>query len=272
MNPIHKVSNSSYDSQNVKSKILSINLRIDGLSFVIMESDLIYHAECYEWQSKGWEYANEQFSLIFANNSVFKSEYKIVIIILKSKESTLIPSKFFDQSKAEIILNTLFGIKNFSTQSKKLNNADAYLTSAINTKLNKLITTFFPKARLFNYSSIFIDEAIKLSTNNEILLLNIGQQSFEIVSTRFGKIISHNYFDFITVDEFMFFLLSFVKQNKIDLEKTKLLLSGKIALESSIGKSLKKYFHNIEQMQSNSVNDKEAAFAELKTYTLIANS
>jgi len=272
LNPIHKIINSSYDSQNVKSKILSINLRIDGLSFIILESEIIFKAECYEWQSKGWEYATEQFSLIFENNKVFQSEFKKSIIILKTKESTLLPSKFFDKNKEEIILKTLLGIDKFDTYSHNLKNAEAVLVSAVHTRLKSLIKERFPKAEIFNYSSIFIDEAIKLSIKKETLLLDIGQQSFEIVSTKFGRIVSHNYFDFITVDEFMFFLLSFVKQNKIDLEKTQLLISGKIALESSIGKSLKKYFHNIEQMQSDSKNDKEEAFAELKNYTLIANS
>ena len=272
MNPIHKIINSSYDSQNVKSKILSINLRIDGLSFVIMESEIIFKAECYEWQSKGWEYATEQIKLIFEKNTVFQSEFKKTIIILKTKESTLVPSKFYDKNKEAVLLKTLLGIDNFDTYSHNLKNAEAVLVSAVHPRLKSLIKESFPKVEIFNYSTIFIDKAIKLSTKKETLLLDVGQQSFEIAATRSGKIISHNYFDFITVDEFMFFLLSFVKQNNIDLERVQLLISGKIALESNIGKSLKKYFHNIEQMLSDSKNDKEEAFAELKNYTLIANS
>jgi len=272
LNPIHKIINSSYDSQNVKSKILSINLRIDGLSFVIMESDIIFKAEYYEWQSKGWKYATEQFHLIFENNTVFQSEFKKSIIILKTKESTLVPSKFFVKDKEADLLKTLLGIDNFDTSSHNLKNAEAVLVSAVYPELNSLIKERFPKSELFNYSSIFIDKAVKLSIKKEILLLDVGQQSFEIVFAKFGKIISHNYFDFITVDEFMFFLLSFVKQNNINLERIQLVISGKISLESSIGKSLKKYFHSIEQMQSDSKNDKDGAFAELKNYTLIANS
>jgi len=271
LNPVHKISKSGYDSQNVKSKLLSINLRIDGLSFVIMDADIILYAEYYEWQNNGWKHAGEQFKIIFSQNSVLLREFKKTFIILNSKESTLVPIKFYDRSKEVIIIKTLLGIEDFDTYSHNLKNAEVVLISALRTNLNQLIKNTFPKAEMLNYSSLFIDEAIKLSVSKQILLLNIGQQSFEVVSTNFGKINSHNYFDFTTSDEFMFFLLSFVKQNNIAIEKIHLLLSGKIAMDSKIGKSLKKYFPVIEQMQTTD-NDKEGAFVELKKYTLIANS
>ena len=272
MNPIHKISNSNYDSQNVKSKILSINLRVDGLSFVIMESDSIMIAECYEWQSKDWEYATQQYKEVFFNNSIFKKEFKRVIIILNTVENTLIPIKFHDKSKETIVLKTLLGIDNFGTFSFKLKNEDAILLTAINNSLNELIHNVFPEFDLISYSSFFIDEAINYSEKKDTVMLNIAQQSFEIINTKSKKIIAHNYFDFTTADEFMFFVLSVIKQNNIDIENIQLLLSGKISMDSKIGKSLEKYFPTIKQLQKVSANDKEAAFKELKKYTLIANS
>jgi len=237
-----------------------------------MESEIIFNAECYEWQNKDWEYATQQYKEVFSNNSIFKNEYKRVIVILNTRENTIIPIKYYDKSKETIVLKTLFGIDNFVTFSSKLKNEDAILSTAINNALNELLHNVFPKFDLFSYSSFFIDEAINSSEKKGTVMLNIAQQSFEIINTKSKKIIAHNYFDFTTADEFMFFILSFIKQNNVDIESIQLLLSGKISMDSKIGKSLDKYFPTIKQLQKVSVNNKEAAFEGLKKYTLIANS
>lgn len=274
MNPVQQITKSGYDFQNVKDNILSINLMIDGLSFVIIDGEIIVKAETYKWQKKDWSYALEQFKAIFLKQLLLKNSYKKTFVFIKNQESTLIPNDLYSESNNNLILETLLGLEkeSFISISNKLTNAEIILLFALSKELGKLINSTFPTATIIHQSSIFIDEAIKNSIKNEKLYLNIGQQSFEVVALKNSKITAHNYFNFTTVDEFMFFLLSFVKQNYLSLEKLQLCIGGKITMDSRIGVNLKKYFLNIEQVKTTISNEKDVVFEQLKNYTIIANS
>lgn len=274
MNPVQQINKPNNDFQNVKDKILSINLRIDGLSFVILEANSIIKAEYYEWQTKNWDYAVTQFNEVFSRHDFFKKDFKKTFIILKSKECTLIPKSLFDKTKAGTILETLYGFekKDFLPYALSLKKADIVMAYALNTKLESLIKTIFPKAILLHQSALFIDESLDNTNIKNKLYLDISNQSFEVIGIKQAQIIAHNHFEYTSVDEFMFFLLSFVKQNNLSLNTLLLYISGMIAMESKIGKNLEKYFQNIEHLSKSTANNKEAMFEELKKYTLIANS
>ena len=274
MNPVQQINKSAYDSQNVKNNVLSINLRVDGLSFVILEASNIVKAEYYEWQNRDWGNAIQKFTEIIQKHSELKKAFKKVYIFISSQQSTLIPNSFYSENKNTTVLETLLGInKNtFRPYSQQLKNADITLIYPLDLEIEKLINTYFPKAIINHESASFIDEAIKTASVKEKLYLNIGHQSFELIATKYSKLIAHNYFDYTTVDEFMFFLLSFVKQNNIPLKNLQLCISGSINMDSKIGKNLEKYFPVINKMSVSPAIDKEQIFAKLKNYTLVANS
>jgi hypothetical protein len=272
LNPVQQISKPNIDFQNVKDKILSINLRINGLSFVILEANNIIKAEYYEWQTKDWNYATIQFKEVFDRHDFFKKDFKKTFIIIKSKECTLIPKSLFDKTKTVNILEALFNFdKNeFLPYHLNLKKVDIVLAFALNVNLDNLINKTFPKATIIHQSVLFIDESLDNTINKNRLYLDISNQSFEVIGIKNDKIIAHNHFEYTSVDEFMFFLLSFVKQNNLSLNT--LHISGMIAMESKIGKNLEKYFQHIEHLSKSAANEKELIFEELKKYTLIANS
>ncbi len=236
-----------------------------------MDSTNIVNAEYYEWQPKNWKYATEQFKAIFSNNITFKNNFKRVVIIIKTIENTIIPIKFYNENENSRVLKTLFEINDFTTFSHKFKNEDAILISAIDISLNKLISENFPKSDIYCQSLLSIDKAISNSNNKSTLVVDIGQHSFEIFAVKLNKIVAHNYFEYGSADEFMFFILSFIKQNSIDQNKYQLLLGGQISMDSKIGKNLRKYFPTIEYMYNNSTTDKLTIFENLKRLTLFAN-
>jgi len=274
LNPVQQISKPNNNFQNVKDNILSINLRIDGLSFVILEANNIIKAEYYEWQSKDWNYAVTQFKEVFSRHEFFKKDFEKTFIILKSKECTLIPKSLFDKTKTGNILEALyeFNKNEILPYSLNLKKADIVLAFALNINLESLIKTTFPKAIILHQSALFIDESLNDIINKNKLYLDISNQSFEVIGIKQAQIVAHNHFDYTSVDEFMFFLLSFVKQNNLSLNTLQLYISGMIAMESKIGKNLEKYFQNIKHLSKSAANNKEAMFEELKKYTLIANS
>ena len=272
MNPIQQIAEAEFHIQNTEKYILSISLKADGLSFVILNGQKIVKGEIYEWQAKTWKSATDNFRLIFNKHSFFNSTFSKIIILIKSQECTLVPNKYFDKSKNQVLLETYLGKKNFIAKSQALKLEEVNMIYGISPDLDKLITLQFPKANIFHQSAILIDSALKSATHKETISLSISTQSFEIIGIKDNKLMGHNHFNFQSIDEFMFLLLSFIKQNNFNIEALELKLSGKILMTSKIGENLERFFPNINQIDNGNLTQKEIAFVELKSHTLLANN
>jgi hypothetical protein len=272
LNPIQQINITEFDLQKTEKYVLSIDLKIDGLSFIVLNEDRIVKGEIYEWPMKNWSFATSNFKSIFANNTFLKSVFLKTIISIKSKDCTLIPNKFYDASKNKLVLETYLGEKNLITNSQALKQENAHLIYSISSSLNLLLKTSFPKAEVFHKSALFIDNELKSAGNSDSISLSISTQYFEIIGIKTKKLIAHNHFQFQSIDEFMFLLLSFIKQNGFKTENLDLKLSGKILMSSKIGQNLEQFFPNIHQADNSNISEKEIAFAEIKSYTLLANN
>ena len=80
--------------------------------------------------------------------------------------------------------------------------------------------------------------------------MNINNNSFEIIASKSSNLLAFNNFTYKTLDEFMFFVLSFVKQNNFDTNTVKLILNEPLLMTSKIALQLKQYFPNIVEYKS----------------------
>ena len=271
MNPIVQIKNIGIDENNALNYILSINLRIDGLSFIITEGEQIAKAECYEWQAKDWASTYNHFTQIHNQSSLLMLQFSKTLIFVQSKESSLVPSEFFDKDKVDFLLETYLGTKQFVGHYQKLKYTDAFLVFGVDRNLKKSIVNLFPKAELYHHSAFLIDQLLQSGKTNA-LAIHIGTQSFEIAAICNGQLVGHNNFEFQNIDEFMFFLLSFVTQNGLDPKTSELIIGGKLMMDSKIGMKLSAFFPQINSSRSKSSDPKLTAFDNLIKSTLLANS
>lgn len=269
MNPVQKIENTQINSDN-KQNILSINVRIDGLSFIVLNNNIITFAEAYEWQAKDWSFAAIKIDEIIKEQGILIKSYKRTYCFFQNTDTCLIPKAFHIISENKKALETYLGKSGLDVFSKEITNIGIYLVFGVDAAISKLLKSKFPQAEFLHNSSFNIDIALSNTIEKQFVKIEINKQGFEVIAILNKKLVAHNYFQFQTVDEFMFLLLSFVKQNNFDTEKLTLKVAGKLLMNSKIGTKLAKYFKNIELEKIAAT--KEAAFEILKKYTLLANN
>lgn len=269
MNPVQKIENTQLNTDN-KENILSINVRIDGFSFIILNNNTITTAEAYEWQNKDWAFASTKMEEILKTKPVFNDSFKRVLCFIQNSDTSLIPNEYIIDPEKRRALELYLGKSDFDVLSVGLKEIPANLIFGIDSKVRSLIKSKFSNIDIFHKSAFFIDSSLANSVENQVINLKILRQEFEVIGIMDKKLISHNFFKFQTVDEFMFLLLSFIQKNNFDTEKLNLKISGKLLRDSKIGLKLDKYFRNIEIEKVS--DDKEAAFQTLKKYTIVANN
>lgn len=269
LDPIQKIENNQISTDN-KENILSINIDIDGLSFIVFNEKTIFIAEKYQWQAKDWSFAATKIIDIFAKNFIFSKTYKKTLCFFQNRDTCLIPNAFYLPSENKNALETYLGKKDLAVFSSKLSKFQIHLLFAVDNEISKFLKSKLPQVEFLHNSAFNIDNAYRNSLENQIIKLDIYKQYFEVIGLSNRKLIAHNYFEFQTVDEFMFLLLSFVKNNNFDTEELILKVSGELMMNSKIGIKLNKYFKNIKFEVI--TNSKEALFETLKKYTLLANN
>lgn len=269
MNPIYKIENTQLVAGN-KENILSINVRIDGFSFIVSNGGNIIKGEAYEWQAKDWSLTNTKIAEIINSVAVFNNSFSQVICVLHSSDNCLIPNEFYSKRDEKLALETYLGKNNLEVFSYKLKAIPAYLLFGMDKALFNLISKKFSNILALSSSAFNIDIALKEVDKNPTIKLEIVKQEFEVIALSESKLIAHNFFQFQTANEFMFLLLSFVQQNGFNPETVLLKVKGKLLKDSKIGLKLDKYFKNIELEKT--IENKEAAFTTLLNYTQLANN
>ena len=97
-----------------------------------------------------------------------------------------------------------------------------------------------------NYS-YDIKKLIKYNKGKEsCLYANLQEEDFQVLIIKKNKLLYYNNFDFNKKEDILYFLLFVIEQNKIDSNKSKLYLIGKINVKSEAYLLISKFIDNIE--------------------------
>jgi len=245
LNAIQKISEIEVGQFAPEKHILSINLRIDGLSFLIQKSDFsIIHQEAFEWNGvRSWDSSKLKISQLLENHELLSLVYPKVNVYLQSKSSLLIPKDLFDESKIKLLYKTYFGLEQDKELYTMLNN-NSVLVYGVNHDISSIFNTKWNTS--WNHmSSFFINEKIKRASREQEVHLNFHHNVFEVLALNKRKLESHNYFDYSSSEEFIFKLLSFCKQINFEAEYIQLFLQGDITESSVLHKLIEQYLPNV---------------------------
>lgn len=271
INPKYKILNKELTSVNASQYRMSINVKIDGLSLLIIDDENIINAFNYQWQTNSWDQALENISEIINNSNFIQYNFKASYIFIDSQESMMIPKDFYSITKQQTLLETYIGNKDFTAYSQKLNNTDSYLVFGVYNKLSNYLRKQLPRAKFYHNTAMNIENTLANNKFSSILSMNINSHSFEIIASKNSDLLAYNTFNYKTLDEFMFFVLSFVKQNNFDTNTVKLILNEPLLMTSSIALQLKKYFSKFVEYKSNRIKN-EVVFDTLIKNTISANN
>jgi len=205
--------------------------------------------EQFEWLNvKDWNLSKKNLSELLSSHPLLKHNFANVQIFIQSTESFLIPDSLFSESKIKSLYDTYYGINNHSTFSSKMKNPapDAHMVFGLDKEIVQIITNKWKQVNWHHCSSFYLNSCHQRSEKEQEVFVKLQQNYFEVAALLNQKLNAHNYFEFSNAEEFIFNLLSFIRQIGFEAEKVQLHLEGKIAVSSVLHQLVKKYIANLQ--------------------------
>lgn len=241
----------SFDKNKTKEYILSIQVSLDGFSFSIVDGDKKCLAlnRFIPFHKSGDSNPLDSFIEIVRNNSFLNSKFNNVSIIWISKRVMLIPSEFFTDE---------FAFDSFQL-SHQLDQTDCILWNELTSlkshivfsfpeSIKEFIQTHFENPSFYHHTYPFFHQAIKAKSieSHPQVFVNIQDDFFNVIIPEKNGKHFINTFSYQTDSDLTYFILNIFKQQKLNNERSKLILDGKIEQDSKIVNLLKKYLGKVE--------------------------
>ena len=243
MNANQKISLAEVALDAPEKYLLSINLRIDGLSFLIRdEGGKHCHLEYFEWLNvSDWSLTGENLKKLLREHDLLKMNFPKVEVFVQSVYNFLVPALPAEESRNRIY-RKYFGIDShqlFTSPIKKVGDT-AGIVFGLPDEIVRALTQKYSQTVWKHCAESFIGRSIARASNTDVFV-NHHNSFFEICAVQNGKLLAHNYFDFSDAEEYLFKLLSFVKQLGLAVDKIVLHLQGKIQKSSRLHEGVVKY-------------------------------
>ena len=234
-------------NNNLTNKELSIQLSLNGLSFCILnrkERTITALKEIkFEKKLNPLELL-DKLKHLFNTTESLKSEFDKVLVIHDNELSTLVPGPLFKEDfKADYL--------KFNTKILK---SDFIAHDVIG--LNDSVCVYVPYVNINNYiydmvgeftykhaATVLIESILKHEKNQDKLnfYVNVHKSHFEIVVVNKAKLLLYNRFEYVTKEDFIYYILFTAEQLEINPETLNLIFLGSIKKDDPIYKITYKY-------------------------------
>ena len=246
------------ESINLNSKykdnyILTIQHSLDGLSFVIFDTE-----EQKFLSLKHYHFNENNIPLSILINELQEREqwnindFKSVKIIIDNNFNTFVPKDFY-QKELESDYLSMLNIKSETQTMSDLISNDIYNIYPVMPDIDNVLK-MSDKIKIYHASSIKVDSLIKEFSERiqgTRAFVNVKNNSYELTIINDTKLIFHNYFNFNTKEDFLYFILFTFEQLKIDNETIPLYFMGLIEEKSVIVELCSRYIRNIRFFNRN---------------------
>ena len=246
------------ESINLNSKykdnyILAIQYSLDGLSFVIFDTEeqKFICLKHYHFSEKN--VTLESLLLELQEREEWKlDDFKSVKILIDNNLNTFVPKDYY-QKEAEKDYLSMLNIKvESSVKSDSLTNDIINIYPAPSDIDNILKTN--DKITIAHTSSVIIESLVKEFSERiqgMRAFVNVKNNSYELTIINDTNLIFHNYFNFNTKEDFLYFILFTFEQLKIDNESIPLYFMGLIEEKSVLVELSSRYIRNIRFFNRN---------------------
>lgn len=235
---IQETSNFVHKCLNVYN--LSIRYSADAFSFVIFDTEeqKFIGLKQYRCSEKNIPLQSLLLELQERENWNLK-DFNSVKILIDNNINTLIPQEFYDDSLKKEYMSLLNSDSENHIQADFIESINVY-----NVYQNKDRTEY----KTVHTSTVLIENLIKeFSERKEEtrVFVNVKDNSYELIIIDGEKLLFHNYFNFYTKEDFLYFILFTFEQHRIDNESVPLYFMGFIEEKSSIVELCSRYIRNI---------------------------
>ena len=238
---------------------MSIQVSLSGLSFFVLNSvtSNIQYLESVNFDKK--QTPKELLDhLVHSFNSINElgQEFSKVTIIHSNELATIVPKPLFDETN--LIDYLKFNSKILKTDFityDQLKVEDIVIVYVPLVNINNFIFDKFGSFEYKHSASILINRVLTLEKNTKKpkMYLNIEKNHFEIVVVENNLLKFYNRFEYITKEDFIYYLLFTAEQLQLNPEEFPLVLMGTIDQEDEFYKIAYKYIRDVSLLHSNSM-------------------
>ena len=246
------------ESINLNSKckdnyILTIQHSLDGLSFVIFDTE---EQKFLSLKHYHLNESNVPLSILITELQEKEqwniNDFKSVKIIIDNNLNTFVPKEYY-QKELESDYLSLLNINNDSPTNADCLTNDIYNIYPVASDIDNVLK-MCDKIKLYHASSIKVESLVKEFSERiqgTRAFVNVKNNSYELTIINDTKLIFHNYFNFNTKEDFLYFILFTFEQLKIDNETIPLYFMGLIEEKSVIVELCSRYIRNIRFFNRN---------------------
>ncbi len=241
------------------NKSLSILLSSDGFSFCIKDiatqKEIYFSEYIFENRINSPEFLLSRVLQIFANDKELQQDFKSIKVIHKNDLSALVPLPFFDENKLKTYLD--YNIKTLPNdyivydEISVLKAMNIYIPYV---NINNYLLQNFGEFEFKHHSTVLIEKLItyNLNSNEKGFFVNVSKNRMDIVVTNFDKLILYNSFEFVSPEDFIYYILFVAEQLGLDADKFHLTFLGTIDENDENYAITYKYVRNIDFINTNS--------------------
>jgi hypothetical protein len=263
--------------QDIKLLKLSIQVRLDGLSFCVLNcrtNEIVW----YKKQDFPKEYNPvkilEQIELLYQEEKELQNHIDEVVLLFSNDLYSLVPEAYFIEEESS----------NYLKFNTKILKTDVVAHDSL--AGNELVNVYIPYANIINYFfdkygefeykhsiSVFAETVLKLNSGEgTTAYLNNFTDYFDLVIVKNNKLLLCNTFSYDTKEDFIYYLLFTAEQLELDPSQFELCLLGDISEESPLYAIAYTYIKNVNFLEPNlklSPEDKNTGNFQREAFILL---
>ncbi len=267
------IKDNSFDIQKTKDYILSIQVSLDGFSFLLVQpqKNRIVAYKNSKVQISSSELLSRHLKEWLEAEKLLTNHFKKVRIFILTEKFALIPGNFFEQEKQRMISSTLFDKKIHNNYlESKIQNPDSNLIFPVSKDLIEVLQQFFGKRIEINHP---IAKLTEFKPDSRLLYRSIilpGDKLFYLIIFKKDKIMSANCFHSEHQNDIVYNVLNTFNQLNITRNESELFLAGTSSQNTEVRSLLKTYFNHINNLKTAEiVSNSEIIYNSLPLYLTI---
>lgn len=242
--------NSNLNTNHIKE--LSIQVNLNGLSFCILNrsENCITYLDHLKFDKKLTPSSIlEEIKKTLSSNTVFSEAFNSVNLIYQNELATIVPQSLYDElHKADYLkFNSKILQTDFIEHDEIVIN-DSVVVYVPYMNINNYIFETFGEFTFKHASTVLIDTLLQRFAKSETqqVFINVNSAHIEMVVINHGALQFYNYFEFQTVEDFIYYVLFSLEQLQFNPEEIVVNLTGDIEKDDASYAIAYKYIRHIQ--------------------------
>ena len=205
----------------------------------------------------------ESLEVVLKRNFTLNNDFKQVKVGFFTPYSTLVPNILYQESASTTYLENSFRVPHqHYLLTDNINCIQCQNIYLVPVELYNILQQKFPNVTFFNVSTTLLSSFHKesLQFDEPSVFINIYGNFFQASVFEKGKLLLSNTYEFMKTKDFVYFTLLIFNQLELNVEQTKLFISGELMKSSEIYNLIYRYVRHINFMERTTALEFDEAF------------